>query len=174
MALMLKENGIGYVVNYLKRGEGKVEVETFSDMERQKMSMLLTSFSSPEQLKDILYDSVFFLDKNATTHALYTKTKDENGQIDQQIIIQKLNILAKHGFDLTNTRSMIYGQDNNFNFAVRYGLNDVVEYLANRGIQPTSSEELWSQCARHKACDSDTVDVLERFSYTPPESFSKD
>ena len=174
LALMLQKEGVDAVIDYLRKGEGKVDIEAFSEVEAYKMSMLLSKFSSPEQLKQVLSEGILRLDKNATTYAMSTMIKDENGLIDQQIIIQKLDILAEHGFDLTNAQSMTYGLDNNFNKAVRLGLNEVVHYLAYQGIQPTSMEDLWKQCASSILCDSNTVSELERLSYTPPESFSKD
>lgn len=147
--------------------QGSLDLSEIDEQTRYKLARLAVSGTTPEQLQRMLGSGLLQPSDSAIYDVITASLKTADGDIDQSAIISKFEILAVHGYSLNYELHAIYGDRSVFDRAAAFGLEEVMTYLARRGVPSISEDGPWQGLLRSRFLSVEAAEVLLGLGYTP-------
>lgn len=169
------DNGWSTIVDDFEKNSFKNS--TMSDDEINKLCDLAIVNVSETDLKRLLKTDCRPTGKYTSNLIINSKIRDKDGNLDENEIIQKLQLLNKEGLlSLKNTYDQNLKEDkfgkieiSLFDKAVSLGANNVIDYVVSIGSSPTSNRNpIFTQVAGRP--NLTTVKKLLKMGYTADQS----
>ena len=154
------DGGVAGVIDAAKSGE--FDVSQLNERERQTLTRLVVRSSRVELSDFLMY---FELQKDAVAFAISRRPESVRSEVSA-VTLDKMQLLSEYGYPLDATLDM-YGGVNSFDLGVLFGMPEVIQFLADKGVQPSSHLRIWEHCFSSAYCAPDVAMTLLGLGYFP-------